>query len=383
MKVRGRGPGPSGPVGADAEACTLERGWIDMHDLHPMLDRSELFANLEAASVERIGGCLQPVTFEPGRVICREGEAGDCMYIIVDGRVSVSSEMGWGQRELEQKVPYAVFGEMALMSDEVRSATVTALERTECLQLDRGNFSALLDTDPALARHVAKVMTKRLSALVHRTSTELLGAYRALMFAIAGLTESRDPETGAHLERTRNFCVLLAEKLSRHAGYRDRITHPFIDGIYQVSPLHDVGKVAVPDAILLKPARLTSEEFEVMKTHTTAGASAFEKVLKQSDVEVFRMARRICLHHHERWDGAGYPARLAGEAIPLESRIMALADVYDALRSKRVYKPAMSLEATREEIRKGSGTQFDPAIADTMVESIQEFDAIHAKYQDG
>jgi len=351
-------------------------------DLREILDRSELFAGLEPASLERLRGCLRRATFERGRIVCREGESGDSMYIVVSGGVAVTSDMGWGQRELERMSAGAVFGEMALISDEARSATVKALERTECLQLDRKGFHSLLDADPSLAQQVARFMTKRFSALVHRTSGELLGAYRALMFAIAGLTESRDPETGAHLERTRNYCVLLAEKLSSRARFKDAISRPFIDGIYQVSPLHDVGKVAVPDAVLLKPGRLDSAEFEIMKTHTTAGAAAFDKVLKQSDTEIFRMARRICLHHHERWDGTGYPGRLAGEDIPLEARIMAFADVYDALLSKRVYKPAMGMEETREEIRRSAGTQFDPDIAEVMLEGIGDFEEIHRRFGD-
>ncbi len=304
------------------------------------------------------------------------------MYIIVSGRVSVSSDMGWGQRELERMGPGAVFGEMAPISNEVRSATVRALEKSECLQLGKASFGDLLDKDPSIAQQVAKVMTKRLSALVHKTSGELLGAYKALMFAIADLTESRDPETGAHLERTRNYCVRLAERLAGDGRFRDRITPPFIDGIYQVSPLHDVGKVAIPDAILLKPGRLDPAEFAVMKTHSTAGAGAFDKVLMQSDTEIFRMARRICLHHHERWDGTGYPLGLAGEAIPLESRIMAFADVYDALLSRRVYKPAMTKEATREEIRKSAGSQFDPYMAQIMLSNIGEFEEIHARFRE-
>jgi response regulator RpfG family c-di-GMP phosphodiesterase len=353
-----------------------------MQELHETLNRSELFAGLGPSSVELISNCLQSVVFEGNQVICQEGETGVSMYIIVSGRVSVSSDMGWGQRELDQKCSGAVFGEMALISNEVRSATVRAVERTECLQLGKASFQSLLDRDPSIAQQVAKVMTKRLSALVHRTSAELLGAYRALVFAIANLTESRDPETGAHLERTRNYCVLLAEKLAADARFKDRISHPFIDGLYQVSPLHDVGKVAVPDSVLLKPARLSPEEFEVMKTHTTAGAAAFEKVLKQSDSELFRMAYRVCLHHHERWDGSGYPTRLAGEAIPLESRIMAFADVFDALLSKRVYKPALTMEVTRDEIRKAAGTQFDPFMAEIMLENILQFEEIHAKFQD-
>ncbi len=353
-----------------------------MPELREILDRSALFAGLGPATLEGISARLRPVAFDRDRVVCREGEPGDSMYIIVSGSVSVTSDMGWGQRELEHMTEGAVFGEMALISDEVRSATVRALEPTECLQLDRAAFGYLLDHDPALAQQVAKVMTKRFSALVHKTSSELLHAYRAIVFAIAGLTESRDPETGAHLERTRNYCVLLSERLAATARFKDRISHSFIDGIYQVSPLHDVGKVAVPDAILLKPGRLDPAEFEVMKTHTTAGAAAFESVLAQSDTELFRMAFRVCLHHHERWDGSGYPARLSGESIPLEARIMAFADVYDALISKRVYKAPMSKEATREEIRKSAGTQFDPFIAEVMLADIASFEEIHERFGD-
>lgn len=352
-----------------------------MGSLREILDRSELFSGLGPESVARIAACLKPVVFEAGSCVCREGEAGDTMYIIVAGGVSVLSDMGWGQREIDRKEPGEVCGEMALISDEVRSATVKAVERTECLSLGKADFESLLDRDPAMAQSIAKLMTKRLSALVHQTSNELLGAYRALTFAIADLAESRDPETGAHLERTRNYCVLLAERLSRSARYKDAVSKSFIEGIYRVSPLHDVGKVAVADAVLLKPGRLSPEEFEVMKTHTTAGAGAFKKVLQQSDSELFRMAYRICLHHHERWDGSGYPQGLAGEAIPLEARIMALADVYDALLSKRVYKPPMTPEATREEIRKAAGTQFDPFIAGIFLENIGQFEAIHAKFE--
>jgi response regulator RpfG family c-di-GMP phosphodiesterase len=354
-----------------------------MANLHEILNRSEMFAGLGPRSLERLRSCLQPVVFQPGQFLCQEGTFGDSMYIILSGSVAVTTNMGWGQRELERLGPGSVCGEMALISDEVRSATVRVLERTECLQLGKASFNTLLDKDLSIAQQVAKVMTKRFSALLHRTSNELLGAYRALMFAIADLTEFRDPETGAHLERTRNYCVFLAEKLSGQARYKDRITHAFIDGIYHVSPLHDVGKVAIPDAILLKPARLEPEEFEVMKTHTTAGATAFDEVLRQSDTELFRMARRICLHHHERWNGTGYPSGLTGDDIPLESRIMAFADVYDALITKRVYKAAMTKEQTREEMRKSAGTQFDPFIAEVFLDNIDGFEEIYARSMDG
>jgi putative two-component system response regulator len=225
-------------------------------------------------------------------------------------------------------------------------------------------------------------MTRRCSHLVHKTSHELLDAYRALIFALANMTESRDPETGAHLERTRNYCVILAEALSADGHFRDVITPSFIDGIYQAAPLHDIGKVAISDSILFKPQGLAFAEFERMKSHTTIGASMMEKVIRQSGANLFRMAYEICLHHHERWDGSGYPAGLKGEAIPVEARIMALADVYDALLSKRVYKPAMAMAEAARKIREGAGSQFDPLMVDIMLANIGRFEAIYRQFQD-
>ncbi len=353
-----------------------------MSDLSEIIGQSELFTALEKASIDRVARQLKRVSFEKGSSICREGEPGSSMFVIVSGKVSVHKETGWGQRELRQLGPREAFGEMALITQEARSASVTALEATECLRLEQAGFSVLLDQDPLFAQRVAKMLTRRLSALDRTTSEELLGAYRALLFGFADLTDSRDPETGAHLERTRAYCALMSEKMAAHPAYRSRIHPDFVDEMYNLSPLHDIGKVAVPDAILLKPGRLTPEEFEVMKKHTTAGAAAFQKVLEQCKAEVFAMAQRICLHHHEKWDGTGYPARLAGDSIPLEARIMAMADVYDALLSKRVYKPAWSYEAAREEIRKSAGPSFDPVMTQIMMESIQGFEDIHRSHQD-
>jgi HD-GYP domain-containing protein (c-di-GMP phosphodiesterase class II) len=294
-----------------------------MSNVREILARSELFSQLEDASLDRIASQLKRIVFEKGGIICREGDSGLSMYMIVAGKVSVQKRTSWGQRELQQMGANESFGEMALISFEARSATVRALERTECLQLEQEAFSSLLDQDAPFAQRVAKLLTQRISALDRKTTDELLAAYKALMFGFGALTDSRDPETGAHLERTRGYCVLLSEKLAAHPRYQSVVSPDFIDEMYSLSPLHDIGKVAVPDAILLKPDRLTEEEFEVMKTHTTAGAAAFQKVVEQSKAEVFVMAQRICLHHHEKWDGSGYPAHLAGEAIPIEARIMA------------------------------------------------------------
>ncbi len=349
-------------------------------DFHKVLKKSELFSHINEDSFDLISSHFKRVLFKTGSIICREGDTGSSMFVILSGRVSVLRNMGWGDRELGIMESPDVFGEMALLTEETRTATVVAVENTECLQLDNGSFSILLDKDPIFAQQVAKFMTKRFSEMTRKTSDELLGAYRALMFAIADLTDSRDPETGTHLERTRNYCVVLADKLSHHSDFRDRINQSFIEGIYHVSPLHDVGKVAIPDAILLKPGRLTPDEYEIMKTHTIAGAEAFEKVLEQCDNELFRMAHRICMSHHEKWDGRGYPAGLSGEAIPLEARIMSLADVYDALLSKRVYKPPMSRDKALSIIKESSGTFFDPLITEVFVDNINIFEQIHDRF---
>jgi putative two-component system response regulator len=227
---------------------------------------------------------------------------------------------------------------------------------------------------------VSKILTDRLADLGQKTSADIIDAYQTVMFVLADLADSRDPETGEHLERTRRYCALLASILSRHELYKRKIDPVFIECIFQVSPLHDIGKVAVPDAILLKPGKLTGEEFEVMKTHTTAGARALEKVVERCDQPIFHMAYDICLHHHERWDGKGYPTGLAGENIPMGARIMAIADVYDAVLSKRVYKASMSYEEASAIIRESSGKGFDPVIANIMLGNIERFEEIHREF---
>ncbi len=353
-----------------------------MIDIVAVLSKTELFSGLADESLRLITDYLEPVSFEPDFVVCREGDVGRVMYIIISGAVAVSSDMGWGQRELDRVGPGAVFGEMALISNDVRNATVRAIERTECLQLDSVGFDSLLDRDPALAQRIAKIMTRRFSGLVHKTSRELIEAYRALIFALANMTESRDPETGAHLERTRNYCVLLAEELAKNDAYKSAINHQFIDAIYQAAPLHDIGKVAISDSILFKPTGLVTDEYDRMKEHTRIGAAMMEKVIKRSGTDLFRMAARVCRSHHERWDGKGYPDGLAGDAIPLEARIMALADVYDALLSKRAYKKALSMQEAIDGIRSGAGTQFDPTIADAMLKNIGKFEEVYRRFRD-
>jgi len=200
------------------------------------------------------------------------------------------------------------------------------------------------------------------------------------IFALAKLAESRDPETGAHLERVRNYCRVLATFLQTQPKFADAINNEYVYLIYRTSPLHDIGKVAIPDHILLKPGRLTADEFEIMKTHAVRGAETIESLLDEfPSTRFLQMARDLILAHHEKWNGGGYPHALAGEQIPLCGRIMAVADVYDALTSKRVYKDAFSHDRAKSMIVKDSGTHFDPDIVNAFLAVEDEFLEIRAQ----
>jgi cyclic di-GMP phosphodiesterase len=204
------------------------------------------------------------------------------------------------------------------------------------------------------------------------------------IFSLAAAVEGRDGLSGNHLERLRRYTRTLGEWLARQPRYREQISGEFLRLLYMTSPLHDIGKVAIDDAVLLKPGRLTTEEFEVMKTHAQKGAEILEAALKQNpDADFLRMARDIAVTHHERFDGTGYPAGLIGDGIPLSGRIVAVADVYDALTSHRVYKAAISHQQARKLIVSGSGTQFDPAIVEAFLATENQFLAIREQFPDG
>ena len=195
-----------------------------------------------------------------------------------------------------------------------------------------------------------------------------------LIFSLAKLADSRDPETGAHLERIREYCRILGEELSHVRKFRDFLDGEYVQLLYLTSPLHDIGKVGIPDSVLLKPGRLSQDEFEIMKHHSMIGAKTLEMAVgSHPEAQFLTMARDIALTHHERFDGRGYPNGLDGDSIPLCGRIAALADVYDALTTKRVYKPKFSHEAARSIIIEGRGTQFDPDIVDSFLRRESEF----------
>ena len=203
------------------------------------------------------------------------------------------------------------------------------------------------------------------------------------IFSLAKLAQSRDDDTGKHLERVQKYCYVLAKALKENSEYSRNISDDFIKNIVNASTLHDIGKVGISDLILLKPGKLTPEEFEIMKTHTIIGYETLEEVdEKFGNNEFITMGKFIARSHHERWDGKGYPDGLEGGNIPLGARIMAIADVYDALSTKRVYKDALPQEKCIEIIKEGSGTQFDPVLVEKFLEVADEFAKIRSELQD-
>jgi len=204
-----------------------------------------------------------------------------------------------------------------------------------------------------------------------------------VIFAMARLAESRDPETGRHLERVRAYSRVLAEEVAKQDAFAGQIDAGFIGLLYRTSPLHDIGKIGIPDYVLLKPGRLDDREFEIMKTHAAAGAATLGAAVKEyPDARFLRMARDIAGNHHERHDGGGYPNGLVGDDIPLCARVFSVADVYDALVSRRVYKSAFTHDVAVGIIREGTGTQFAPEIAEAFLRCEGQFREIASEWQE-
>lgn len=213
---------------------------------------------------------------------------------------------------------------------------------------------------------------------INRQARDLMATRDAVIFGMAKLSESRDADTGQHLNRIRHYVDLLARQLRKDvSSLRTIISDEWIEDLGLSSALHDIGKVGVPDAILLKPGKLTQEEFEQIKRHTVIGGDCLFQIEKRLCESNFLMlAREIAYAHHEWWNGHGYPLGLSGETIPLSARIVALADVYDALTSNRPYKPALAHKEVIKVIRSRRGTHFEPAIVDAFMSVERHFDRL-------
>jgi putative two-component system response regulator len=232
------------------------------------------------------------------------------------------------------------------------------------------------------ARDWLKDQNAYLETELARRMSENLVVQDVSIHALAHLAEIRDPETGNHLRRTQGYVRALAHQLRSHPRFNEFLTDRVIDQLAKSAPLHDIGKVGIPDSILLKPGKLTPDEWEIMKTHAKLGSDAIEQAERDADqlVEFLVLAKDIAHYHHEKWDGSGYPEGLAGGDIPIAARLMALADVFDALISPRVYKPPMPFDDAFDIIVAGRGSHFDPDVTDAFLARFEEFREIAVRY---
>jgi putative two-component system response regulator len=219
---------------------------------------------------------------------------------------------------------------------------------------------------------------------VSERTKEVMAIQDVTILSMASLAETRDSDTGNHIRRTQYYVLNLAKALQTHPRFSDYLTDHNVKMLFKSAPLHDIGKVGIPDKILLKPGKLDASEFEIMKTHTTLGRDALANAEKSlgTEVEFLKMAKEIAYAHQEKWDGSGYPEGNGGDDIPISARLMAVADVYDALISRRIYKEGMSHEKACEIIREGSGSHFDPDIVDAFIQIHEEFREIAKRYAD-
>jgi len=275
------------------------------------------------------------------------------------------------------------------------TALSTAEEETRGLELGAADFiTKPVNPHIMLARVATQIKVKMaadfmreksdyLEAEVIRRGRELSAIQDVTILTMASLAETRDNETGNHIRRTQNYVRLLATQMRGHPRFA-ALDERTIDLLYKSAPLHDIGKVGIPDRILLKPGKLTFDEFEIMKTHCRLGRDAIAAAEKKLGTEVafLRYAKEIAYSHQEKWDGSGYPEGLSGDAIPVSARLMAVADVYDALISRRVYKDAMSHDEALAIIRAGRGQHFDPDIVDAFLDVHGKFHEIAIEFGD-
>jgi putative two-component system response regulator len=274
-------------------------------------------------------------------------------------------------------IPVIFLSALAETEDKVKAFEVGGADYVvKPFQFDE--VRARVETHLGLRRLQAEVerYNRELQTVVQEQVKEIADSQMATIFALAKLAESRDDETGRHLEHVQELCGLLAVRM-REQGRNEELDDTYIGNVVHAAPLHDIGKVAIPDRILLKPDRLTPEEFEIMKTHTTLGAQTLEAVRREYSHNAFiDMGVHIARSHHERWDGGGYPDGLAGREIPLCARIMAVVDVYDAARSRRCYKEGLSHAEVCGIILGQGGRQFDPDAVEAFMELQDAFKAV-------
>ena len=266
-------------------------------------------------------------------------------------------------------------GTFAYDSEKAREGSI---ERIRELDIHTGDevenlYHAIGKTSDDSMQYVAAVQQK---------TREISMMQKALIMVLADIVESRDRSTGAHVRKTAAYTQIILNELRRMGKYSEILTDQYIEDVVNSAPLHDIGKIQVPDAILNKPGRLDADEYEVMKTHTTAGREIISQAIALvPNSGYLKEARNLAAYHHEKWDGTGYPTGIGGEEIPLSARVMAVADVFDALVSNRSYKKGFTHEKAMSIITEGAGKQFDPVIVEAFVAAEEEVRRVEEEFE--
>lgn len=326
------------------------------------LKNAALFSDMPEEDLRQITDISREKRFLSGDIVVREGTIADTFYLLLEGRVEITKKLEDGENAVLDVLSEGdFFGEMALLDRGTRSANARALQTTLALEIRSDNFDSLLKRNPTVAFQLLKQVSGRLRetgslliAHLTRKNEQLFKAYIGTVTALVNTLEARDPYTRGHTDRVTTIAKAIAKRMN---FVKEDLAALEIGAL-----LHDVGKIGIPDSILHKPGPLEQSEFEQIKRHPGTG----EGILK--NIAFLEGAIPSVLYHHERYDGKGYPEKKSGHQIPLMGRVIAVADSFDAMTSDRPYHTKMSDEEAVDELKKGSGTQFDPAVVESFIE---------------
>jgi putative two-component system response regulator len=338
---------------------------VDRADLRA----SEVLGCLPAEALGKLAERARPRRYGAGETVFEEGGPGDSMHLVQTGALEVWRTEGVERYVLSRLVPGHAFGELAVLDRTPRTATVVAVEASETVEIAAEDLDRVLAEHPAAVRRMLGVLARllidekelvirdnwMLERRVRERTADLRSSQLEIVHRLGQVAESRDPETGRHITRMSRVCAHLGKAIGLPPAECETLLH--------AAPMHDIGKVGVPDSILHKAGPLDDGERDRMRLHTTVGA----EILSSSRSPIVQMAETIALTHHERWDGSGYPRGLRGEEIPLVGRICAVGDVFDALISARPYKRAWSIEEALAELQRQAGVLLDPDLVAALV----------------